>query len=307
MHTRRTLIKIGQAGDFALASLQTSNGMDDIVELRLSKSVNVTNTSFIRAALRERMQADSLDRPPIELVQFHVFIHCTRGTGRHMVDFEEHEMARGTAIWIRPGQVQRWDDLHDQFDADVVVFESSSIPDLPLFERLLGSTATAHLGDDTTRLQQQMDWMADDLESTADHATAAAVVGVVLRLFARHGTSIDDETPARQLTNAFVESIEGNIHERSVAWHANQIGASTRTVARATRETLGQAPKDIIDASVILEARRRLAWSNDDIATIARALRFSEASNFTKFFGSRMGMSPSAFRQTIISISHQAK
>lgn len=282
--------------------------MDDVIELNLSKAVNVTDTSFIRATLRARIEKDDLDGPPVELVRFHVFIHCTGGNGRHMVDFEDHEVKRGTAIWIRPGQVQRWDDVHDAFDADIAVFRSSSIPDLPLFDRLLGATAIAQLGDDTTPLQQQMEWMADDLESSADQATAAAVVGVILRLFARRAGSANEGQlgPGQTLTAAFVESIERNIEQRSVAWHAEQIGASTRSVARATAETLGQRPKDIIDASVILEARRRLAWSTEDISTIARALRFSEASNFTKFFRTRTGVSPSAFRQAITSVPASA-
>lgn len=275
--------------------------MDEVVELNLTRSVNVTNTSFIRASIRDRIEDDGLDGPPVELVRFHVFIHCTGGSGRHMVDFEEHDMRRGTAIWIRPGQVQRWSDVHDGFDADVAVFESSSIPDLPLFDHLLGTSAVANLGDDAARLQQQMEWMAVDLESNRDEAIAAAVVGVILRLFARHARSDGDadDTPGRRLTRAFVESIDHNIERRTVAWHAKQIGASTRSVARATTEALGQRPKEVIDARVVLEARRRLAWSNEDIATIARALRFSEASNFTKFFRSRTDVSPSAFRHAV--------
>jgi AraC-like DNA-binding protein len=218
-----------------------------------------------------------------------------------MVDFEDYEMRRGTAIWVRPGQVQRWSDIDDGFDADVAVFESSAVPDLPLFDRLI-ETAITQLDHDTDRLEQQMRWMADDLESNHDPATAAAVVGVILRLFARHAHNDEDNTPGRQLTTAFIGSIERNIGQRSVTWHARQIGASTRSIARATAETFGQQPKDIIDAHVILEAQRRLAWSSDDISTIARALDFSEASNFTKFFRTRTGRAPSTFRATVTSI-----
>lgn len=277
--------------------------MDDVVELNLSKAVNTTNTSFIRAAIQGRIERDGLEGPPVELVQFHVFIHCTAGSGRHMVDFEDHEMERGHAIWIRPGQVQRWDFVNAGFDADVAVFESSAIADLPLFDRFLGATATTQMGGDTERLQEQMLWMANDLESSGDKAMAAAVVGVILRLFARHaGGDHEPTTPAQRLTAAFVDSIENNVEQRSVGWHAQHIGASTRSVARATKEALGQRPKDLIDASVVLEAQRRLAWSTDDVSTIARALRFSEASNFTKFFRARTGTSPSAFRQAITSI-----
>ncbi len=283
-----------------MRSPQTAVVMD-VVELNLSKAVNVTNTSFIRASLQGRIRDEGLSGPPVELVRFHVFIHCTRGSGTHMVDFEDHDVEPGTAVWIRPGQVQRWSNTDDGFDADVVVFESTSIPDLPLFNHLVSATGVAKLGDDAQRLQQQMDWMATELEANQDQSIAAAVVGVILRLFARHSQPDDgsNDTAAGRLFTAFMESVDHNVEQRSVAWHAKNIGASTRSVARATAHNHGRRPKDVIDARVILEAQRRLAWSTDDITTIARALRFSEASNFTKFFRTRTGISPSAFRDAV--------
>lgn len=279
--------------------------MDDIVELSLSQAVNVTNTSYIRASVRERVEAEGLSGPPVELVQFHVIVHCVRGSGQHMVDFEDHELSPGTVIWIRPGQVQRWSDTRDDFDAEVAVFASSSVPDLPLFDRFAGSATVAQLGADADRLHEQMSWMAADLETNDDHAMAAAVVGVILRVIARQADTSDklEDTSARHLTAAFVESVDGNIAERSVSWHARQIGASTRSVARSTSVTLGQRPKEVLDARVILEARRLLAWSDDDIGVVARKLRFSEASNFTKYFRTRTGASPSAFRDAIAALS----
>lgn len=267
--------------------------------MRLSKSVNVTNTSFIRAAVAERVKNEGLDGPPVELVRFHVLVFCTGGTGRHMVDFEDHELSRGDAMWIRPGQVHRWSSTEDGFDADVLVFESAAIPDLPVFERLLGETAVAKLDGNADRLEEQLKWISADLAETGDEAIAAAVVSVVLRVFARCSENEDthtENTSRRRLASAFVDSVDQSIGQRSVTWHAHQVGASTRSIARATIEALGQRPKEVIDGRVILEARRRLAWSSDDVATIARALRFSDSSNFTKYFRSHTGTSPSAFR-----------
>ncbi len=274
--------------------------VDHVVELSLSRAVNVTNTSFVRSSLARRMHDEGLDGPPVELVWFHVFIFCTSGSGHHMVDFEDHELSPGTALWVRPGQVQRWSPGAD-FDADVVVFESSSVPDLPLFEQLLGATVIADVGDDASRLGAQIDWMAADLEDSGDESTAAAAVSVVMRVFARHAAPAGalDDTPRRRLASAFIDSIDDSVHERSVTWHANRIGASTRSLARATADALGQRPKDVIDARVILEAQRRLAWSSDDVATIARALGFSDSSNFTKYFRARTDHAPSAFREAV--------
>ncbi len=269
------------------------------VELTLSRPVNVTDTGHIRAYIGDRVRSEGLTGPPVELVQFNVFILCTEGFGRHMVDFEEHPLRPGTAIWVRPGQVQRWSETHDGFDATVVVFDSAVVPDLPLFDGLRAYVAVTDLGPDAALLRDQMDWLARDLEATGDHALAAAVVGVMLRLFARHGDAARDrsDSPRQLLAEAFVRSVEEHIDQRSVAWHAQRVGASPRTVARATNHAFSQPPKELIDALVMLEARRRLAWSGDDVAVIARALGFSDSSNFTKFFRGRAGTPPTTFRE----------
>lgn len=281
---------------------------DDVVEMRLSQPLGATTASFIRSTLRKRCREQGLDGNPVELVQFHVFMHCTKGSGRHMVDFENFDLKPGTALWIRPGQIMRWSDVDDGFDADVAVFESSAIPDLPLFDQFAGRTTFAEVGDDSVRLKNQMKWMASDLEATGDTSTAAAVVGVILRLFAR-GIAQDDVSnePRQRLAAAFVESVDNDIENRSVAWHAQQIGASARSVARATEEVLGLRPKEVLDSRVILEAQRRLAWSDDDIATIARGLQFSEASNFTKFYRARTGASPSEFRESVDKLGNDSE
>ena len=281
---------------------------DHVVEMTLSRAVNVTDTTHIRRHLAALCASEERSGWPVELVHFEVFILCTAGQGRHVVDSVEHELRPGTALWIRPGQTQQWSERHSHFEATVAVFESVRIPDLPLFETAIASNTMVMLDDDAELLRQQMDWMAADLEATQDEATAAAVVGVILRLFARR--SIDDTSPRsarHDIADAFARSVAEHPTERSVAWHARNIGSSTRTVSRATAEALGQRPKELLDTHLVVEAQRRLAWSGDDVATIARSLDFSDASNFTKFFRRRTDSSPSEFRERFRSASTSAQ
>ena len=272
--------------------------MTAMLELELTEAVEISHTSVIRSALRAHAKRTSQPTLPVERVSFHVLIHCTSGTGRHMVDFVDHELQSGTAIWVRPGQVQRWSNVHDRFDADVVVFASSSIPDLPMFDRFLGTTAIAQFGPDSALMRQQIAWMAAALQLTGDNSLAASALGVLMRLFARRtmAAGSPDHTTAWRLVTAFVESIERNIDQRAVVWHANRIGASARTVARSTAQAMRRTPKELLDERVVLEAQRRLAWSDDNVEVIARALGFSEASNFARYFRARTGESPTAFR-----------
>lgn len=58
----------------------------------------------------------------------------------------------------------------------------------------------------------------------------------------------------------------------------------------------GRTAKEIIDARVMLEAKRLLIHTDRPVAAIAADLGFSEPTNFVKYFTIRAGMAPGAFR-----------
>ena len=62
-------------------------------------------------------------------------------------------------------------------------------------------------------------------------------------------------------------------------------------------EATGQSAKALIDARVVLEAKRLLVHTDLSSAAIGHRLGFSEATNFTKFFAREAGVSPGAFRR----------
>ena len=273
---------------------------DDVHRLDFHGAANIEVIEADR--VRSVIDGLRLPAPPVELVTFHVFIVCVRGEGRHMVDFHDHSLEPGRAIWVRPDQVQRWDPEYADFDAMLAVFRSTAVPDLPLFDRFLGGTATADLGADADRVVDLLRQVRSDLDADrGDTTVASAVLAVALRLFARHAVAVGavDAPPGlREIAAAFMESVERHALERSVAWHASQIGASPRTVRRAAAAVTGRSPKELIDARLILEAQRRLAHGDEPVSAIARDLRFSEVSNFTKFFRHRTGHAPTEFRAT---------
>ena len=77
---------------------------------------------------------------------------------------------------------------------------------------------------------------------------------------------------------------------------ARRVGASPRTLGRATAALLGCSPKEVVDQRVALQARRLLAASSLSAARIGWALGFSQPTNFTKFFVRTTGLSPLDFR-----------
>ena len=74
------------------------------------------------------------------------------------------------------------------------------------------------------------------------------------------------------------------------------LGYSAKTLARASAEATGLTPKQIIDARLVLEARRLLAYTDVPVSTVGRRIGFDDPANFCRFFTRATGMAPGAFR-----------
>jgi AraC-like DNA-binding protein len=83
---------------------------------------------------------------------------------------------------------------------------------------------------------------------------------------------------------------------RRVEDYAAALGYSPRTLTRAASSATGRTAKQYIDDRVLLEAKRLLRHSGLPAKEVADRLGFIDASDFTKFFRLRTGMTPGAFR-----------
>ncbi|WP_235915641.1 helix-turn-helix domain-containing protein [Puerhibacterium puerhi] len=99
----------------------------------------------------------------------------------------------------------------------------------------------------------------------------------------------------------FRDAVEtGFLNHRDVAYYAQRLGYSPRTLTRAALAATGVGAKELIDRRVVLEAKRLLAHSDDPAATIAAKLGFADASNLVKYFSLRAHATPAAFRQQFL-------
>jgi AraC family transcriptional activator of pobA len=84
-----------------------------------------------------------------------------------------------------------------------------------------------------------------------------------------------------------------------VAEYARALAVTPTHLSRVARAATGQAASQLIDARVMREARRNLAYTNLSISTVAYALGFSDPAYFSRVFRRALGMSPRAFRSRL--------
>lgn len=236
---------------------------------------------------------------------FHLLIGTARGELRQEVDFKIYDATPGSWLWVRPGQVQRWGDISD-VEGHLVLFESDFLdPATALAARIetLGAPVLYTAVDDAVDLAAEhlsREFRALGARPLNVHiAVLRHLLSVLVLALAHPQGGLPNTMETNDTFRRFREAVERDFtRTRQVADYARSLGYSSRTLTRATTSAVGINAKEFIDERVMLEAKRRLAHSDETAARIAAHLGFGSATNFSKFFQSRAGQSPIQFRST---------
>jgi AraC family transcriptional regulator, transcriptional activator of pobA len=235
--------------------------------------------------------------PPVQRADFHVLAIVDSGQGRVTVDFVEHRLEGHDVVWIRPGQVHCWNDV-TAIAGTVVMFRPDAASGHSTIDAPYGPARWQ-----TTPSRALVRLAAEHLrrEHDALHADQMADSNVILRaLLEVLLVRVLDKAPVHRETRktfrAYAAAVD--LHHatcRQVSWYARTLGYSDRTLSRATQDAVGRTAKQFVDDRVLLEAKRLLTQADITIAECAKRTGFNDAANFSKFFRSRSGLSPSEF------------
>lgn len=238
--------------------------------------------------------------------EFHLLLTVDQGLLWHMVDFTDYAVTDNAWLWVRPGQVQRFGDLH-AVAGTLVLFQPDFLDaDTASEVRLddpFGRTLWQAAGDDVAALHRALDHLAH--EAAANGTPPPTRNAILQRLLAvlllrlTHQAAPVGTLPGEhaETFQRFRRAVESDFaHARDVGHYAQALGYAPRTLTRASLAAAGVGAKDYIDRRVILEAKRLLAHDDAPIVSIAARLGFPDPSNFTKYFTQRTGTTPAAFR-----------
>ncbi len=260
------------------------------------------------AQLRSRARDGALAAP--QRPAFHHLLTLHSGVLWHTVDFTAYALEPGSWLWVRPGQVQQWHDLHAA-EGTLILFEPDFLdaltaeaaalrnPHAPVLHTAVGEDREAldRAGEHLRREFPQPLQLPPEVHVAVLRHLLAALVLRLAHLAGPAGTPIG-EPP--EVFLRFRDAVERDFTRvRRVEDYAHALGYSPRTLSRATLAAAGVGAKEFLDRRVILEAKRLLAHSDRSAAQIATQLGFSSATNFTKYFHQRTGASPIAFRAQV--------
>lgn len=172
--------------------------------------------------------------------------------------------------------------------------------------RLLGS---AWVGEADGAVVTVMEQLAQEYtgRSTARglllRGLAATLLGHAVRAaerLAERGAPLHFQRAEPHLLKRFETLLESHFRDHwTVADYAAALAISPTHLSRVVRGALGVPASRLIDARVVREARRHLAYTHLAVASIGYALGFSDPALFSRVFSRVTGCSPRTYRHRL--------
>jgi AraC family transcriptional activator of pobA len=234
--------------------------------------------------------------------RLHQVLLLQSGGGVASLDGASHMLSAGSLVNVPPGHVHAFRfkqgtkgwvaTLADELLDDILAHVGDVRSDLG---RLCVVTA-----EPAVQGVMQQIWQEFSARSKARalvlRGLSATLLGYVARTIAEE-TQAPANTPESNLVPRFRELIELHFLERwGVADYARALAVSPTHLSRVARVATGNSALRLIEARTLREARRHLAYTHLNIASIAYAMGYADPAHFSRVFSRDAGLSPRAFR-----------
>ena len=237
---------------------------------------------------------------------FYYILALKKGAGDHDIDFTPYKICDNTVFFMRPGQVHRLV-LKAGSAGYLMQFrdECYSPHDGASGQRLRKASNINHYQLEEDRFQKLLAILAYICQEYADKQEGYQEVikgnlGIFFIELTRQNTSspsIDAGTYVQERLEAFLELLDVHIaSHRQVSQYAEMLGLSPYQLNAITKAALRKTCSECINDRIILESKRYLLATSEQVNQIADHLGYEDPSYFIRFFKKHTGYSPEAFR-----------
>jgi YesN/AraC family two-component response regulator len=115
-----------------------------------------------------------------------------------------------------------------------------------------------------------------------------------------HGDSMHNATHKEVILERFKSLVNGHSNEHhSVNWYAEAMMISPDYLSKIIREFEGKSARDLINESIVNNAKFMMRQSDISIKEISEKLHFPDQSSFGRFFKTNTGQSPKDYRKNL--------
>jgi AraC family transcriptional activator of pobA len=242
---------------------------------------------------------------------FFFILLLQKGNGIHEIDFKEYEVLDNSVFFLRPGQVHQLElnsnctgylmEFNEEFyhpkdKSSSQRFRKASnknfcLLEITRFDKL--SQVSKHISQEyTSKEAGYLDSVKANLE--------IFFIELVRQSPNPNSISPDASAYVQERFEEFLELLQRHIiTNKVVSDYSNMMSLSLYQLNKITKTSIGKTPSDLINEQLILEAKRYLLATPNQIKDIADHLGYEDVSYFIRFFKKNTGHSPEAFRHNL--------
>lgn len=264
---------------------------------------------------------DILDRKPKNhnqyehhKISFYVIILITQHQGKHSINYKEYTFKKGTVFTLRKDNVHKFYKSKAKgtflvFTEDFVIRHAGKIATLKLFQlfnEMLASPKIQLNDRDYIEIKDLVHQIKSEYfkeKDTHSNEILRNLIQVLIHKLFRI-RSVGKEDFINQKYHIKFRTLQKLIEKecfesKSVAYYANKMGVTSRTLNNITQSIIGKTTKAFIDDIVILQIKRLVINSDLSYTEIAYQTGFNDPTNFFKYFRKRTGVSPKQFKERL--------
>lgn len=236
---------------------------------------------------------------------FYFILVIEKGQGQHEIDFTSYNIQNHSVFILRPGQVHQLNVGPDtkgyllQFNADFYLPCEAKV--VQFYRRASHKSHCKIIDSDFHRINGILNTIFS--ESQQKQSGYLEAIKANLNLFfielVRNGK--ENKPSANKYEQERIEELqellELNIaREKQVSFYTESLNLSPYQLNAITKKVLDKTVSELINEQVVLEARRQLLGTSNQVNQIAFSLGYDDPSYFIRFYKKQTGHTPEAYR-----------
>lgn len=263
-----------------------------------SDSFNIRNISNMLAG-KDMVQ-------PLHRHDFFFILALKKAKGHHEIDFTSYKVGNNAIFFLRPGQVHQLTLKAGSTGYLMAFTKDFYYPHDKLSTQLLRKAANMNYYKPNATLVKKFDAVLTHIfqEYTGKQEMYQEAIKANLHIFFIELVRLH-KLNADHTVNLYIQErlealqvlLETHIAtHKQVSDYAQLLNLSPWQLNAITKATLGKTCSHLINEQIILESKRYLLATSNQVSQIAYHLGYEDVSYFIRFFKKHTGYSPEAFR-----------
>jgi AraC-like DNA-binding protein len=242
---------------------------------------------------------------------FFLILVLIKGNGLHEIDFIPYDVNDYSIFLLRPGQVHKLI-LKEECKGYLIQFKTEYFfAQNKLSHQLLRKASSKNLCQLNVERFKKLDSILSYIlleyqdKQEGFNEVIKAQLGIFFIELIRHRQNTDTSNDTSSLyqqdrLEKFLGLLEDNIIKyKQVSQYADLLNLTVYQLNAIIKKSLEKNASELINEYIILEAKRNLLATSNQISQIAYDLGYEDVSYFIRFFKKHTGYSPESFRHNL--------